>query len=287
MFELPRLYGSLTPASESCVVFFSCDYDYFDRHGFALQQSINRTLGWMHVHCHIINEGNMNKLVLDDLQSKYKFTYTWEDVDNKFYTNLKKNHKRMKDGIDIFKTSDLDYIARRTYLASVRFMRLDELFPNKTQHVFQIDCDSILRNGFHQSAFMNLACHVGIMPKPKDTNVFIASALTLGINDDGQLFRKLFSDNMKQGFDDGCYWFIDQDILRQTISQWNNELNKPYHSIPYKWNAWGLKKDDIFSTGKGGKKNDKRYKAAQLRWLPNHWKVKIEQELRELNYGSK
>ena len=60
------------------IVFSRCDYDYFDRHGYALQQSINRTVGWVHVHCPIINEGNMDKHVLDDLQSKYKFTYTHE-----------------------------------------------------------------------------------------------------------------------------------------------------------------------------------------------------------------
>ena len=36
----------------------------------------------------------------------------------------------MKEGRHIFKTDDLDYIARRTYLASVRFMRLNQPFKN-------------------------------------------------------------------------------------------------------------------------------------------------------------
>ena len=156
MFKLPPLEGRCVPEEATDIVFFSCDYDYFDRHGYALQQSINRTVGWVHVHCHIINEGNMDKHVLDDLQSKYKFTYTHESVTKDFYANLDKNKKRMKEGIHIFKTNDLDYIARRTYLASVRFMRLNQLFKNPHQHIFQIDCDTILRNGFHTADFRQL-----------------------------------------------------------------------------------------------------------------------------------
>ena len=63
MFKLPQLHGNIVPKEKEDIVFFSCDYDYFDRHGYALAQSINRTLGWMHVHCHVIDEGNMDKNV--------------------------------------------------------------------------------------------------------------------------------------------------------------------------------------------------------------------------------
>lgn len=287
MFNLPKLQGSLVPDDQKFIIYFSCDYKYFDRHGYALQQSINRTLSWMHVHCHIINEGDIDHTVLKELSSKFKFTYTWEDTLPIFYENLKKNNKRMKEGKDIFKTDDLNYIARRTYLASVRFMRLDELFRNKDQFIFQIDCDTVLKNGFHQSNFIELAQHVGVMPKPKDPGVFIASALTLGTGDNGIEFRKLFSQRMKEGFDNGCYWFIDQDILRSVIKEWVADYKKEFNKIPYKWNAWGLKRDDIFSTGKGNKKEDRRYKVAQLKWLPPHWRTKIENEIRNANYGKK
>ena len=284
MFSLPKLQGSLVPEFEQFITYFSCDYKYFDRHGYALQQSINRTLSWMHVHCHIINEGDINHTLLKNLSKKFRFTYTWEDTNPLFYENLKKNNKRMKEGMNIFATKDLDYIARRTYLASVRFMRLDELFKNTNQYILQVDCDSILKNGFHQSNFIELSQHVGVMPKPKDPGVFIASALTLGTGNDGIDFRKLFSQRMKEGFEDGCYWYIDQDILRSSINEWASS-GRPFNKIPYKWNSWGLKRDDIFSTGKGNKKNDRRYKVAQLKWLPEHWRRSIENEIREANYG--
>lgn len=287
MFKLSNIQGTIVPKNIEDIVFFSCDYDYFDRHGYALAQSINRTLGWMHVHCHIINEGNINHTVLDNLSDRFKFTYTWENIDKDFYKNLPKNIKRMKEGIDIFKTSDLDYIARRTYLASVRFMRLNQLFQHNTQYVLQLDCDTVLKNGFHKNDFRTLAKHVGVMPKPKDPAVYIASAITLGTGVEGLEFRDLFSRRMVEGFEQGCYWFIDQDILKNVIHEWQKVHNKSFNKIPYKWNSWGLKRDDIFSTGKGSKKNDRRYKGAQLPWLPDHWRTKIEKEIRMLNSGSK
>ena len=66
MFKLPELQGHMCPRDEPHVIYFSADYDYFDKHGFALQQSINRTVGWIHVHCHIINEGNINVILVSD-----------------------------------------------------------------------------------------------------------------------------------------------------------------------------------------------------------------------------
>ena len=89
MFKLPELRGHMCPREEANIIYFSCDYDYFDRHGFALQQSINRTVGWVHVHCHIINEGNIDHGVLKDLMGRYKFTYTWEDTNEQFYKFVK------------------------------------------------------------------------------------------------------------------------------------------------------------------------------------------------------
>ena len=47
-------------------------------------------------------------------------------------------------------------------------MRWQKLFKNKDTHVLQIDCDSILRNGFHQSKFRDLTKHVGVKPNLKE-----------------------------------------------------------------------------------------------------------------------
>ncbi|MBR19546.1 MAG: hypothetical protein CMA64_05320 [Euryarchaeota archaeon] len=282
MFNLPNLQGTLPPRSVEDVVVFSCDYDYFDRHGFALAQSINRTLSWMHVHCHIINEGNMNTEVLGNMSDKFNFSYSFEDVNEDFYKSLGKNKKRMKEGAHIFKTTDLDLIARKTYLASARFMRLNQLFPNEHQYILQLDCDTILKTGFHKNDFRALTEHVSAMPKPKDPSTFIASALCLGIGQNGVMFRELLSQRMREAFQKEIYWYVDQDVLKAVMAEWKVEYKKLYKEIPYKWVPWGLKKDDIFMTGKGSKKEDRRFKSAQLNWLPEHWQTPIFREIRNL-----
>ena len=87
------------------------------------------------------------------IHSKYPFTYTYENIFFlTFYKDPGKNNKRMKEGRHIFKTDDSDYIARRTYLVSCRFMRLKDLFDNETQHIFQLDCD----NPFYEMAFIKI-----------------------------------------------------------------------------------------------------------------------------------
>ena len=281
MFKLPEMKGHMCPREELHVVYFSCDYDYFDRHGYALQQSINRTVGWVHVHCHIINEGNINHSTLKDLMNKFKFTYTWEDVDAQFYKDLPKNKSMMGEGMQIFKTSDLDYIARRTYLASVRFIHMAEIFTNPHQRILQIDCDSILRNGFHLVDFEKVTTNVGVMPKPKEQHIFIASALSPGTGSKGLEWRNLFAKRLITAFEKGCYWFVDQVVLRQVMKEWADEGNS-YDHIGYNWNSWGIKSGNVFSTGKGNKKEGWKFKQAQLRWLPPHWFDKVSEEIRRL-----
>jgi len=269
MFKLPEIQGHICPKEYKDVIYFSCDYEYFYKHGYALAKSIFGTIGWIHVHIHIINEGNIDHAVLKEFTKLHSFTYTWEDIDPQFYIALPKRLHQMRDGYSIFNIADPDYVARRTYLASVRFMRLPQLFKHEDTHVLQIDCDSILRTAFHQSTFRELAKHVGVMPKPKDPATFIASAVTLGTGPIGLEFRELFATRLIEGFEKGCYWYIDQHVLKDVMKEWKVVRNKPHNNIPFKWNCWGIKKDDIFSTGKGNKKETTKYRAAQLKWLPN------------------
>jgi hypothetical protein len=281
MFKLPEIKGYMCPRDEPHIIYFSCDYDYFDRHGFALQQSISRTVGWVHIHCHIINEGNIDHTVLKNIMNLYKFTYTWEDTNEQFYKDLPKNKNMMGEGMQIFKTAYLDYIARRTYLASVRFIRMAEIFTNHKQRILQIDCDSILRNGFHLIDFEKVTTNIGVMPKPKEQHIFIASALSPGTGDKGIAWRNLFARRLTTAFEKGCYWFVDQVVLRHVMKEWADSGNT-YDHISYNWNSWGIKANNIFSTGKGNKKEGLKFKQAQLRWLPEHWYNIVIKEIQEV-----
>ena len=95
MFKLPQLHGNIVPKEKEDIVFFSCDYDYFDRHGYALAQSINRTLGWMHVHCHVIDEGN-------DIEEEFSSYLNQEETErnlnpNNFFKNTEDSFEDVSD----------------------------------------------------------------------------------------------------------------------------------------------------------------------------------------------
>ena len=136
-----------------------------------------------------------------------------------------------------------------------------------------------------QSKFRDLTKHVGVMSKPKEQRSVYCKCYNFRTGANGMQFRDLFATRLIQGFEKGCYWYIDQDVLKDVVREWKVDY-KPYNEIPYKWNAWGIKKDDIFSTGKGNKKNDIKYKSAQLKWLPNDLYQKTLEEIARTKNGN-
>ena len=135
-------------------------------------------------------------------------------------------------------------------------------------------------NGFHGHEFEEVTNAVGVMPKPKEQHIFIASALSPGIETKGIEWRNLFAKRMITAFENGCYWFVDQVVLRQVMSEWKN-MGNDYNHIGYNWNSWGIKKNNVFSTGKGNKKEGLKFKQAQLKWLPYHWYKVVMKEIQE------
>ena len=50
-FRLPQLEGTIPGGNEvQDIIYFGCDYNYFDRHGIALAKSINYTLAVSYTH---------------------------------------------------------------------------------------------------------------------------------------------------------------------------------------------------------------------------------------------
>ena len=90
---------------------------------------------------------------------------------------------------------------------------------------------------------------------------------------------------MIEAFEKGIYWYVDQDVLKAVIAEWA-KLNKHWEKIPYKWNAWGMKRDEIFSTGKGSKK-ESNTKKGQEKKARNTKKGSKERKARKVNQGSK
>ena len=98
------------------------------------------------------------------------------------------------------------------------------------------------------------------MPKPKDPDVIIASSICLGTGKEGKKFISLFAQKLKKAFEEGAYWYIDQDILKEVA----NEIN--WKTIPFTWNSWKISTYDLFVTGKGDRKEKDKFKRLQEQW---------------------
>lgn len=271
-FKLPKLQGSLPTGTD--IVFFSCNFDYYEKYGIALINSLIGTLPWISVHCHLILKDEKFNSLPFPLVKNPRISYTYEQINNEWLKQIPVNEKRIQEGLDVFDTTNRLQVIEKTYYASVRFMRLDELFTDK-QYVLQVDCDTILRQTFNTRYFRSFTNTVGVMPKPKDPGVFIASAITLGTGSAGTHFRTVFSQNLRDRFAKGAYWFIDQDVLRDTMATIS------YHTLPYDLNSWGIKKSNVFCTGKGNRKDQLRFKKVQRRWLPDHLRIPVEKEMQK------
>tara|TARA_B110000503_G_scaffold69653_1_gene108558 strand:- start:6048 stop:6839 length:792 start_codon:yes stop_codon:yes gene_type:complete len=257
-FNLPKLEGKLP--TDNNIIYFSCNKDYYHRFGYALIKSIIESIDFVSVHCHLIlKPEDIGNITL--LENTKKVSYTYEIIDNTFLKSIPVNLNRISEGQEIWKTSSIIDVIEKTYYASARFMRIAELF-NDTQHVLQLDCDTVLRNKFPLKEFKSMTSDVRVMPKPKDPNVIIASAISLGTGDNGRKFKSLFSSSLINAFKNGAYWYVDQDVLKEVVNivEWK--------TLPFRWNSWGIKSYDYFVTGKGDRKEKDKFKLVQEKWLP-------------------
>lgn len=250
-FVLPKLKGD-KPTAEN-IIYFSCNKDYYHKYGIPLINSILNTVDFISIHCHLILKSETINLLKNS-----RVSYTYEVIDENFLKSIPINTRR-EEGKEIWGTDNILEVIEKTYYASSRFMRLTELF-NETQHIFQIDCDSLMQNPIKEEEFRTLTKEVRLMPKPKDTNVIIASSICLGTGLVGEKFRNLFSYKMINAFNKGAYWFIDQDVLKEV----SNEVT--WKHLPFTMNSWKISKDAVFVTGKGTRKEKNKFKALLEQW---------------------
>lgn len=266
-FTLPELKGD-RPRNKH-IIYFSCDPKYWDYYGWALASSVLRYMPEMSVHCHLIIYDKKPKF---ELIKDKRITYSWETISTDFIKSIPVAKDKMSEGETIFNTKDHTQIILKTYLASVRFMRMSQIFK-EDQRVLQLDCDTVLQKPFYMQDFDRLTALPAVMPKPKDPNTFIASCLSPGIGVYGEKFKKEFADAMIDGFCKGAYWYIDQHILKEVMK------SRRYIEIPYDWNSWGMKRSNIFVTGKGDRKHSLRYKRIMRHFCKPEHRKQIEKEI--------
>ena len=256
-FKLPKLEGNKPVGPD--IIYFSCDPKYWHEYGFYLAKSTIHFNPDIFLHIHILYN---NKIEPITKINGYKITYSYECVDDNFVNSLILTHDKglLSQGYKILETINEKVIKRKIYFASARFIRMKELFKDK-QHVLQLDADGLCRKNFSIDEFRETTKLPSAMRKPKDPDTLIASAITPGTGIESAKFKKELANKMTEIFTKPIYWFIDQTVLREVFRKIK------FESIPYKWNAWGFKDFDIFSTAKGRKKNNWRYLDRKVNWL--------------------
>jgi lipopolysaccharide biosynthesis glycosyltransferase len=251
-FELPLVHGTCSFYDD--VIFFSCDEKYYVEYGIPLIKSIINQINWIGIHCHVIYEDNEKSEIL---LSHPRLTHTYEIINQKFIDSIPYAPTK---NVGLTK-SNMEINPKIIYFACCRYLQLDKIITGH-RRVLQIDCDTILFKSFSREEFINLTNSVRPMRKPKTPEKIIASAVSFGRGKEGKKFRHLLCEKIKERFNDGCYWFIDQVVLQEIF---NTMQTIP---IPQEWNTWSFKKKNAyFRTGKGNKKEtNEMYINAVNKW---------------------
>ena len=238
-FKLPTVYGTCSFYDD--VIFFSCDEKYYIEYGIPLIKSIINQINWIGVHCHVIyDDSEKNEILL----SHPRLTHTYEIINQDFIDSIPYAPSK---NVGLTK-STMEINQKIIYFACCRYLQLDKIIKGN-RRVLQIDCDSVLFNSFSKQAFDELTNTVRPMRKPKTPEKIIASAVSFGRGKEGKKFRELLCEKIKERFNEGSYWFIDQIVLQEIF---NSMQTTP---IPQEWNTWSFKKKTAyFRTGKGNKK---------------------------------
>jgi hypothetical protein len=206
-------------------------------------------MDWVNVHCHVITK-NAN-IVFEEFP---RTTHSYEIIDQEFLDSIP-----FEDTGPIGKYG-LTVTPEILYYSCARFMQVDKIF-HPSQHVLQVDCDSILYQPIPQEQFLWATSTPRAMRKPKSPDKIIASIVSFGSGQVGNSFRKTLSQSLFNSFSKNAYWYIDQVVLKE-------EFDKiEFEPLPFMWNSWNLKKkDSYFKTAKGNKKFEETFSNEVDNW---------------------
>lgn len=254
---MPTLLGNLD--QEQFFIYAACDVDYFNDFGPALINSVlrNTTFG---VHLHLYNptpEQIKYCRSIDRVSITYEYApieafdqaaKQWELVSTD--PELADRRRRILTAMGKGKDTSIQQRIQRTYFASARFIRLQQLIRPDSR-VFAIDIDAIVRTNLPMlDNSRDFFIHYISGKRAR----YLAGGLYLTGNSRGYDFVKEYATVLKTNIEtDNLYWGIDQDVLTDLVPRyrWDNlpmeyiDWNMQPHS--YIWTAKGTRKDlEIF-----------------------------------------
>jgi hypothetical protein len=240
LVPLPPLLGDVPDvAPEDAVIFFGADSNFFWEHGLVLIGSVGRSSPGAKCHVHVINPDagiaravEIIRTILPDLSLSYSYEYA-----------------------DFEGCNDLHI---RTYYASVRFVRLAEIFAQSPAFYICVDADGIVRGNIVAPQPDAMTADVGLYMRYHDhpQMAVLASASVLRPTAAAGRFIDRVSTLIRRTLEAReAVWFLDQIALGHVL----RELGKSGVGVSLldrTYLDWFFHDDSLIWTGKGKRKSD-------------------------------
>lgn len=251
--KLPPLQGNLD--QPNFFIYVACDYNYFNEFGPALINSVlkNTEFG---VHLHLYNPTQEQ---INHCRSIDRVSITYEVVPIEMFNlaaeqwktvpadpELADRRRRIITAMRKGKDTDIQQRIQRTYFASARFIRLQQLI-RPTSKLLAIDIDAIVRGNFPElDSSHDFYIHYISGRKAR----YLAGGVYLTGNSDSYNFLTEYANILKINIDaDNLYWGIDQDVLTDLVPKYR------WSNLPMKYIDWEMQDCSYIWTAKGTRKD--------------------------------
>jgi predicted Zn-dependent protease len=240
--ELPALEGEVPDvAPDDRVIFFVADNAYFWEHARVLLASITRQSPTAKCHIHVVNPGADVAAALDQAR--------------KALPGLSYSHERADFG-------GCDDTHVRTYYASIRFVRLAEIFAHAPATYLCIDSDCIVRRDVTAAPLPPGDVGIRLRYSDEPHASVAAGALVLRPTPAAGKFADRVAELISSVLETGeAAWFLDQVVLSQTVRELGHGEVR-FAQIDMAYVDWFFRDEALIWTGKGPRKfEDDRYVA--------------------------
>ena len=250
---MPPLQGILD--QKNFFIYAACDVEYFDEFGPALINSVltNTAFG---VHLHLYNPTPAQITYCRSID-RVSITYEHAPI-NLFATaagkwdavsdnpELADRRRRIITAMGKGKDANLQQRIQRTYYASARFIRLQQLI-RPTSRLLAIDIDAIVRRPLPDlDNSRDFYIHYISGEKAR----YLAGGLYLTGNTNGYNFLKEYANVLKTNIEsDNLYWGIDQDVLTELVPKYH------WSNLPMDYIDWEMQERSYIWTAKGTRKD--------------------------------
>ena len=250
---MPPLQGILN--QNNFFIYAACDHDYFNEFGPALINSVlKNTMFGVHLHLY-----NPTQEQIRYCQSIDRVSITYEAVPIELFdvaakrwetvpddTELADRRKRIITAMGKGKDTSIQQRIQRTYFASARFIRLQQLII-PTSRLLAIDIDAIVRDDLPElDSSRDFYIHYISGRKAR----YLAGGLYLTGNSNGYNFLEAYATVLKTNIAaDNLYWGIDQDVLTDLVPQYQ------WGNLPMEYIDWEMQSSSHIWTAKGTRKD--------------------------------